>query len=136
MIQNRPDLKSEFPDDDSRVLELIQSQLAPSPRPSSQLQRRLREIPIRCPRPPARRTLFLRANMAAVGTAIALLAFALLSSPQPRSLALSDPDPFEQISGQWSYELFAPLEFEPLDPVYQNEFSLPSGYNSLEYWVY
>ena len=136
MIQNRPDLKSEFPEDDSRVIELIQSQLAPSPRPSSQLERRLREIPIRYPRPPIKRTLFLRANMAAVGTAIGLLVLALLSSPQPRSLALSDPDPFEQISGQWSYELFAPPEFEPIDPVYQNELPLPPGYNTLKYWVY
>jgi len=72
----------------------------------------------------------------AMGTAVAFLAFAFFSAPQPRSLSASEMDPFEEISGQWSYELFAPLEFEPLDARYQNELALPSGYNTLEYWVY
>ena len=135
MTQNRIELKSRHPEDEARLIELIQSQLRAPPLPSSQWQRQLREIPIRYSRKPAKRALLLRAHMA-VGTAVALLALALFSTPQPRSLSALEKDPFENISGQWSYELFAPLEFEPLDPVYQNEFSLPSGYNTLEYWVY
>ncbi|MEE3326590.1 MAG: hypothetical protein VX252_04610 [Myxococcota bacterium] len=135
MKQSKKESAGRLSAEDSRLIDLIRGQIGQSPPPSLALQRSLREIPIRSSQEKRKRTVLARTNMA-VGACVALLALLLFSSAQPGRQAASEASPFEELSGNWSYELFAPLEYERFDPVYESEFSLPPGYNALEYWVY
>lgn len=135
MKKNEKNMEPQLSDADAMLLGLIRDQLEESPPPSVNFQRSLREIPFRMPRARKESMMWARAHVA-VGALAAVIALLLFTSSRQGVYSAPDTSPFEQLTGQWSYELLAPQEFEPLDPVYHSEFSLPAGYDALEYWVY
>lgn len=135
MARNRNRMEVQLADSETSLLSLIRTEVQEPPAPSISLQRSLREIPLRQPRDKQRQRAWARAHMG-LGALAAAIALLLLAAPPDRPHRVPEASPFEQLSGQWNYELFAPQEFEPLDPVYHSEFSLPPGYDALDYWVY
>ncbi len=120
---------------DARLIDFIKSHSHEPPSPSFTLRRSLREIPSG-PAPRSKRLSAFAERSLAAGAIAAVVAFLLLSLPKTQPDSFSDESLFGDRRPNWNYELFAPPEFDELNTVYQSEFTLPSGYHALEYWVY
>lgn len=120
---------------DSHLIGFIKSHSHTPPSPSITLQRSLRGIPSG-PTPRSKRRSALAEGSLTAGAIAAIVAFLFFSLPETQSDSFPDESLFGDRKANWNYELFAPLEFDELNTVYQSEFPLPSGYDALEYWVY
>jgi hypothetical protein len=135
MIRNEHRDEAPLPSTDARLIGFIKSHSDEPPSPSPALRRSLREISSGAARTSKPRSTFAERSLAA-GAIAAILAVLLFSLPETQPHTFSNESLFADHGASWNYELFAPPEFDELNMVYQSEFTLPSEYNALEYWVY